>query len=90
MFSREVAPAAIWRRMATAVLALALALAPVAARPEDEKPNKIERAAKKTGQAIENTADRAGKWAGRTVNRAGKFIENTAQKTDKAIRRALE
>ena len=74
----------------TSTLALTVALAPMAAGPQEDKPNKIERAAKKTGQAVENTAHRAGKWAGRTANRAGKFIEDTANKTDKAIRRALE
>ena len=89
MFGRKVVGSAIWCRMGTTALALVLTLVPVAVQPE-EKPNKIERAAKKTGQAVENTANRAGKWAGRTANRAGKFIEDTANKTDKAIRRALE
>ena len=89
MFGQAVVKSAISCRITTTALALALLLAPVAGYP-GEKPNKIERAANKTGKAIENTANRAGKWAGRTANRAGKFIENTANKTDKAIRRALE
>jgi hypothetical protein len=90
MFGWTVTESAIWRHITTTALALMLALASMAAGPEEDKPNKIERAAKKTGQAVENTAHRAGKWAGKTANRAGKFIEDTANKTDKAIRRALE
>jgi hypothetical protein len=82
---------AIWLRMATTALALTLALSPMAAgTQEQDKPNKIERAAKKAGQAVENTAHRAGRWADRTATRAGRWVERTGDKTDKAIRRALE
>jgi hypothetical protein len=84
-----VADSAIWRRITATVLALAVAFAATAVASED-KPNKVERAAKKAGQAVENTAHRAGKWADRTATRAGKWVERTADKTDKAIRRALE
>jgi hypothetical protein len=84
-----VADSAIWHRITATVLALAVAFAATAVASED-KPNKVERAAKKAGQAVENTAHRAGKWADRTATRAGKWVERTADKTDKAIRRALE
>ena len=83
------ADSAIWRRIMARALALAVAFAATAVASED-KPNKVERAAKKAGQAVENTAHRAGKWAERSATRAGKWVERTANKTDKAIRRALE
>lgn len=77
------------RRIASAALALAILVAPTAAGPQD-KPNKIERTAKRAAQVVENTAQRSGKWAERTATRAGKSVERTAEKTDRAIRRALE
>jgi hypothetical protein len=90
MSCRVVAESAIWSRLVTTAIALAFTSFSMAAHPEEEKPNKIERTAKKVGHAVEKTARRAGNWTARTATRAGKWVERTANKTDKAIRRAVE
>jgi hypothetical protein len=90
MSRRVVAESVICCRLVTTAIALAFTFLSMVAHSEEEKPNKIERTAKKAGQAVEKTAHRVGNWTARTATRAGKWVERTANKTDKAIRRALE
>ena len=79
---------AIWRRITATALAVAIAFASTTIASED-KPNKIERAAKKAGQAAETPP--IGPESGREDGHpGGQFVERTADKTDKSIRRALE
>ena len=84
-----VVDSAKWCRIiATALLALAFS-----AHADDkpaEKPNRIERTAKKAADATERTARRAGKFVEKTATRAGKFVERTANKAGNAVKRALE
>lgn len=81
-----VSPAFCCRIIATAILALGIA---TPAFPED-KPNRIERTAKKAADGTERTAKRAGKFVEKTATRAGKFVERTANKTGNAVKRAVE
>ena len=74
------------RLIATAFLALGAA-APALA---EDKPNRIERTAKKVADGTEKTAKRAGKFVEKTATRAGKFVERTANKTGNAVKRAVE
>ena len=79
---------AIWCRIITTT-ALALGVA-ASAHAQEEKPNRVERTAKKVADGTERTAKRAGKFVERTATRAGKFVERTAEKTGNAVKRALE
>jgi len=82
-----VAGPAFWCRIiATAAAALSLA-APVFA---EDKPNRVERTARKAAEGTERTAKRAGKFVEKTATRAGKFVERTATKTGNAVKRAVE
>lgn len=56
----------------------------------EDKPNRVERTAKKAAQATEKTARRAGKFVEKTATRAGKFVDRTATKTGNAVKRAVE
>jgi hypothetical protein len=58
--------------------------------PDEAKPNRVERTAKKAVQGTERTAKRAGKFVEKTATRAGKFVDRTATKTGNAVRRAVE
>ena len=87
---RVVAKSAISCRLVATAMGLAFTFFSLAAHAEEQKPNKIERTAKKAGQAVDSTARRAGNWTARTATRAAKWVERTAEKTDKAIRRAVE
>lgn len=89
---------AIWCRIITTTAVLVLALPGYAS---DEKPNRIERTAKKAadgtertakraGKFVEKTAKRSGRFVEKTATRAGKFVDRTATKTGNAVKRALE
>ena len=56
----------------------------------DEKPNRVERAAKKTADGIERAAKRTGKWAERTATRAGKAIGRSAERTESWVKKKLD
>lgn len=57
---------------------------------DSEKPNRIERAAKKAADGVKNTVKRTGNWAQRTGERAGKAVGRAAERTDRWIRKKLE
>jgi len=78
------------RLLACLALCLPFALAAGAEQGEAKKPNKIERAANKTGKGVERTVKRTGDWAERTGNRAGKAVERTADKTENWVKKKLE
>jgi hypothetical protein len=56
----------------------------------EDKPNRIERAAKRTADGVEKTAKRTGRWAERTATRAGKAVGRTAERTENWIKRKLD
>ena len=58
--------------------------------PDEAKPNRVERTAKKAVQGTERTAKRAGKFVEKTATKAGKFVDRTATKAGNAVKRALE
>jgi hypothetical protein len=89
MARRLVAVTAICCRMTAAAL-LSFALPALAEDKPAEKPNRVERTAKKAADATERTARRAGKFVEKTATRAGKFVERTANKAGNAVKRALE
>jgi len=60
------------------------------AYPDEAKPNRVERTAKKAVEGTERTAKRAGKFVEKTATKAGKFVEKTATKAGKAVQRAVE
>ena len=72
------------------LLACLLVSAPIMLGHAQDKPNRIERAAKKTGDGVERTVKRSGKWAERTGKKAGKAVERTADKTENWIRKKTE
>jgi hypothetical protein len=78
------------RLLACLVLCLPFAVTGGAEQGEPKKPNKIERAANKTGKGVERTVKRTGDWAERTGNRAGKAVERTADKTENWVKKKLE
>jgi hypothetical protein len=78
------------RLLAGLILCLPIGLAAAAEQGEPKKPNKIERAANKTGKGVERTVKRTGDWAERTGNRAGKAVERTADKTENWVKKKLE
>ena len=60
------------------------------AASDSDKPNRVERTAKKAAQGTERTVKRAGKFVEKTATKAGKFVERTATKTGNAVKRAVE
>ena len=70
-------------------LLLSLALCAHAEEKQD-KPNRVERVAKKTADGVERTVKRTGKWAERTGNRAGKAVERTVDKTESWVKKKTE
>jgi hypothetical protein len=94
MAKGRVAESAICCRFITTnalrVLVVALAMAASPAYPSDDKPNRVERTAKRAGKFVEKTAKRSGKFVEKTATRAGKFVERTATKTERAVKRAIE
>jgi hypothetical protein len=78
------------RAFASLLICLPVALAGGAEQGEAQKPNKIERAAKKTAKGVERTVKRTGDWAERTGNRVGKAVERTVDKTENWVKRTLE
>lgn len=100
-----VAGPANWCRITATRIAAAAAVAalvlPTSIHPGEDKPNRIERTAKKVADGTEKTAKRAGKFVEKTAKRsakfvektatrAGKFVEKTATKTGNAVKRAVE
>ena len=78
-------------RVAVAAIFCSLsATTAVPAYPAEDKPNRVERTAKKAAHATERTAKRAGKFVEKTATRAGKFVDRTATKAGNAVKRAVE
>ncbi len=55
-----------------------------------EKPNRVERAAKKAADGVERTVNRTGKWAERTGKKTAKAVERTVDKTENWIKKKTE
>jgi hypothetical protein len=80
-------------RIAARIAPLLLALGFCCAQAADEgaaKPNRVERAAQKTGQAIERGAKKTGKAIEHAARKTGKALDHAANKTDSWIKKKTE
>ena len=78
-------------RIRSVAITLALSFATAASTADDaKKPNRIERAADKTGQAIERGAKKTGRALEHAAKKTGAALDHAANKTEAWVRKKTE